>query len=446
MRNRRYKLLPVLAAGTALLVAAPTVSATTPPAGSAAGGGELPAPSSGWKVNTDDCVDPAKATTPITGELKVGSIMPLSGTTAAIAFAPVVDGLKAYFQYANEQKMLGDVNLSLTVEDDQYNKDLTPAAATKLIDAGVQVFTGVIGSADNEAIRDTLNSECIPQLLALTGSPAWGEVAEYPWTTGGLLPYTVETKIYAAHIASTFPNGAKVALYAVNSEFGQIFSDGFKKAIEGTNIELVDEQSVADGDSNPPTSQVTAIASKKPDVIVAVPLGTGCGAFLNELDAAEAANPGWAPPVYVTNTCASPLILALAGAGADGILTATNLVQVGDPKNADNPAVKQFVDYMTAQGKGDTIDTSSTGWTVGEITVAILQAAQKSPDGLTRASIINATRSLMYKASLARDGIVFRLDGEADVFGPESAQMLQYHVDTKTFTELGPVDSSNETR
>jgi branched-chain amino acid transport system substrate-binding protein len=226
----------------------------------------------GWAVNTDDCIDPAAAEATIEGTIKIGSVMPLTGESSADeAFAPVKDGWLAYMDYANEKGILGDLKIEASVEDDQYSKDLTPGAVSKELDAGVNLFSGIIGSPNNLAVRDTLNEECVPQLSALTGSPAWGEVADYPWTTGELVPYGTESKIYAKQIAEQYPQGAKVALFYVDSEFGQVYADAFKELAADYNLEIVDEQTIAAGDNAPPTSQITSIADKAPDVIMAVP-------------------------------------------------------------------------------------------------------------------------------------------------------------------------------
>ena len=37
-----------------------------------------------------------------------------------------------------EKKLLGDLTIEVQIEDDQYNKDLTPGAISKQIDAGVR--------------------------------------------------------------------------------------------------------------------------------------------------------------------------------------------------------------------------------------------------------------------------------------------------------------------
>lgn len=396
-----------------------------------------PAPA-GWAVNTDDCIDADAANALIEGTINIASVMPLTGDSSADeAFAPVKDGWLAYMDYANEQGLLGDITINATVEDDQYSKDLTPGAVSKAIDGGADLFSGIIGSPNNLAVRDTLNEECIPQLSNLTGSPAWGQVADYPWTTGELVPYGSESKVYAKQIAELYPDGATVALFYVNSEFGQIYADAFKELAGEYGLDIVDEQTIEATDTAPPASQITSIADKAPDVIMAVPLGIGCVTFLGALAEKKAQSAGWAPATFITNTCASSLILGAAGAAADGIYTSSNLADITDPANAAVPGVKTYVDFMASIGKSDIAATASAGWTVAEVTVAIIKQAQASPEGLTRASIINAARSFTFTPSLARDGVVFNSYGEEDPFLAESLQVLQYDAVAKTFTNIG---------
>ena len=404
-----------------------------------------PAAPSGWAVNTDDCIDPAAAEAPIEGTIKIGSVMPLTGESSADeAFAPVKDGWLAYMDFASKNGILGDLKIEASVEDDQYSKDLTPGAVSKELDAGVQLFSGIIGSPNNLAVRDTLNEECVPQLNSLTGSPAWGQVADYPWTTGELVPYGTESKIYATQIAQQYPEGATVALFYLNSEFGQVYADAFKELAADYGLDIVDEQTIEAGDNAPPVAQITSIADKAPDVIMAVPLGVGCVTFLGELASKKAQTPGWTPATFITNTCASSLILAAAGPAADGIYTSGNLIDVTDPANAAIPAVKDYVDFMTAAGKEAIITTATAGWVTAEVSVAIIKQAQASPEGLSRASIINAARNFTYTPSLARDGVVFKSMGEEDPFLAESLQVLQYNAAAATFTNIGDLISQFE--
>lgn len=402
------------------------------------------APSAAWQVDTDECVDPSAANAPIEGTVRIGSIMPLSNSIAAAAFSPVKDGFDAYVAYANEHNLLDGYTLQLTVEDDEYNKDLTPGAATKLIDAGTDLFVGVIGTPNVLAVRDTLNNECYPQLMVLTGAPDWGDADDYPWTTGGLIPYDVESKAYAKAIGTDYPDGSTVALFTAASEFGQVYADTFKALADSEKMNIVEDQTIEITDTNPPKSQVTAIAAKKPDVIMAVPVGAGCVTFLKELDAAKATTPGWEPDVYITNTCASPLILGAAGEAANGIITSNYLKDPLDAQYANDEGVTTYVDQMDAMGSKDKVTTGLVGWNLGEVTVHILRQAAASPDGLTRASIMNAARNFAFSPSMVLDGVVLKMDGDVDTYQIESVQLERYDVAKATFDLIGDLDTSFE--
>ena len=127
------------------------------------------------------------------------------------------------------------------------------------------------------------SSTCWPAI------PAFGEVADYPWTTGLLTSYEYEFGGYAEHIAENFPDST-VGLFYVNNEFGNISIDDFHDAADEAGLEIVAEETVELGDEAPPQAQVSSLADEAPDVIVAVPLGVQCVSFLNELANAKAAN------------------------------------------------------------------------------------------------------------------------------------------------------------
>jgi len=420
-------------------------SATEAPAtsteGTEAATTEAPA-AEAWKVDTDKCSDPDAANAAITGELKIGSYQPLSGTPA-VAFAPVTDGFKLYIQYANDNNLLDGVKLTLDIKDDQYDPTQTPGAVSSLIDDGVNMVSGGIGTPNGVAVRDTLNEECIPQLLNLSGDPEFGDIKEYPWTTGGLVPYDIESKIYAKKIAELKP-GATVGMFTVNNDFGKVMGDAFKAAAAENGLKIVDEQTIEPTDAAPPSNQVGSLASNKPDVVMAIPLGAQCPTFLKELANAKAANSGWTPTVFLTNTCSARLLIsALAAGTGDGVYTSGNGIDPADPKNADLPGMKVFAEqYAKAGLKGD-LGFTAVGWSVGEYTVKILQEAQKSGT-LSRASIINAARNLTFTPDLGRPGTVYKMNGEKDPYPFQSLTVLQWQEASATYKEIGEQDTSFE--
>jgi branched-chain amino acid transport system substrate-binding protein len=393
-----------------------------------------PAVAPGWTVDTSSCADPARAEQPIKGTIKIGTAMPLSGGPAA-PFAPVKDGFQAYLNYASEQGLLPGYTISAEIRDDQYDATQTPGVIQGLIDDGVDVFSGIIGTPNNLAVRDTLNRECIPQLLALTGSPSWGQIADYPWTTGALVPYDIEASIYATKLNELKP-GAKVALYYTNSEFGKAYVDDFKKKADELGLEIVDEQTVEPNVYDPPATQVITIAGATPDAIIAVPVGLQCPPFLEELANAKAQTAGWAPLVFLTNTCGSKLFFGLAGVAADGVYTSNNLLDSNDQRNATQPGVEAFLAEYAAAGLTNDPGVTEAGWNAGEATVAILNAALKTGT-LSRKSIIEAARNLTFTPSLARPGVQYKMKGADDPNAFETLQVLQWSDSSQTFTEIG---------
>ena len=456
-RTQRSRLLMVAAAGALVIAACGSdsgdtateettaeASADTTVAEEATEDTAAAAGSEAWVAPVDDC--PAEVSDSIEDTVKIGSVLPLSGSTAALVFAPVKDGMEAYIDYANEQGLVPGYTLELAIEDDQYNKDLTPASVDKLLDGGVNLVTGIVGTPSNQAVRPTLNEECVPQLFNLTGDPAWGDIAEYPWTMGGLAPYTTETKIYAADIAATTP-GATVAVYYANNEFGQIYADTLDEIAGDLGLEVVESQTVEVGDEAPPEAQLNAIAAAKPDAILAAPLGAAIIPFLTQLANVKASTPGWEPKVYVTNTVASSLILGGAKEAANGIISSGYVKDVGDPAvQAADPNVQMYIDLMTARGKGDIATTAAAGWNAAEVTVAIIAQAAASEGGLTRASIMEAARSISVEPSLARDGVVYRMNGEADPYLLESLQLITFNAASLMFSDIGSVNTDFETK
>jgi branched-chain amino acid transport system substrate-binding protein len=408
-----------------------------------ADGGDDEEDGDAFAADTSICPDGVED--PIEGTIKIGATMPLSGGVAATAFAPVAAGMEAYIEYANENNLVDGYTLELVIEDDQYNATLTTPAVEKLLDEDqVNMFSAMIGTPNNLAVRELLNEECYPQLFALSGAPAFGDVEGYPWTLGGLPPYNTETLVYLEDMKTAFPDGGTVAVHAVSSEFGDYYVDTTEGNAEDAGFEVVSVQRIDAADANPPSAQVTEIAAAAPDVIIAAPLGAQCPTFLNELANAKAANPGWEPRLYITSTCASPLILTIAGAAGNGLITISPSIDVADPKNAEVPAVVEYKDFLQSQGfaaDGD-FATAAAGWTTGESTVAVLAAALEAGD-MSRAGIMNAARNLSFTGAFARPGVSLTTNAE-DGFPVESFQVIQWDAESKTYTEIGDVVTSFE--
>jgi branched-chain amino acid transport system substrate-binding protein len=407
---------------------------TTTSAAEGGGGAE-------FVVNTDDCEDPDAANAVIEGDIKIGSSMPLSGGPAAL-FAPFADGFQSYFEWVNANEGgLNGQQLVPIVKDDQYTADLTKTAVDELLfEDEVALVSGVIGSPNNAAIIDDMNAQCVPQLWASTGSPAWGAVNAYPWTTGLLVPYPIEVRAWFDFVKQENPDASTIGIIAVNNEFGQAYIEAANEFAGDAGLEIVAEETLDAADSGAPSGQVTNLVAANPDAILAVPLGAQCIAFMSELGNQKAANPDFNPPTYLTATCASVLFFNAAGAGADGVYTSLNVKDVANPANASDPAVAAYSEaYKSVSPDADPANvTALAGWLAAEYTVHVLKEAAASEDGLTRASIINAARNIDVQSPLAREGLTAHMDAE-DGYIAEGTQIVQWSAAEKVHKDVGEV-------
>ena len=394
-----------------------------------------------FAVDVSACEDPDAATAIIEDTIKIGTSIPLSGGPAVL-FAPFGAGQQAYIDYYNAE--FGGVNgqeLELIVTDDQYTADLTVANIEELVfDEEVDLIAGVIGSANNLAVQEDLNAQCIPQLNASTGAPNWGDVENNPWTTGLLVPYAVESQLWAEQAAA---DGATTAgLFYVNNEFGQAYQEAFTEAAEANGIEIVATETIEGTDSGAPSGQVTNLVAANPDTILAVPLGAQCIAFMTEIGNQRAANPDFTASIYQTATCANPIFYgAVTNGGADGVYTSNNLKDVNDPAVAESD--QGVIDYLAAfAATGSDADPggiAAAGWESMEVAV---KAIQEAADGgnLSREGIINAARNVNYSSPLLLDELTYVM-GPDDGFLAEGTQLRVWSDDIGGFLVQGdPID------
>jgi branched-chain amino acid transport system substrate-binding protein len=355
--------------------------------------------------------------------IKLVSSYPQSGQYAA--FSEIARGWKAFFDKVNADGgvEIGDrtFQIEYTDMDDQYNAGETSANIDEMVGAegdGAFAVFSVVGTANNVAIRDTLNELCVPNLFASTGSPAWGN-EDYPWLIGSTLaPYTIEAKVFADLLAEQKPD-ATVAMLRQDDDFGDAYEDGFRQAIEGTDIELVEVQEYAAGGEVGP--QMTSLAASDADAFLNGATLLPCPQALTAV-----AESGWTPITWVSGTCISKTLMGIAGpAGADAY-SASNLKDPLNPDWDEDPAMIEYMDTINEFQAADFDPENAIvgyGYTQGALLVEALEAAEAP----TRLAVMESIRNL--------DGVsdvglllpdVSITTGSGDNFMGESVQLLQY--------------------
>lgn len=313
--------------------------------------------------------------------IKLGVTVPLTGS-AAPGYNKVPYGMKAYFDYVNDNGGVNGRKIQLVIKDDGYSPTLAKAATNDLIlKDKVFALVGTLGTANNEATTKFVNDKKVPRLFVNTGFSGFADAKKYP-TTYPLFPaYQMEAKVMGQYLADNFAD-KKVALIYQDDDFGVDALAGFKTA--GTKF--VAQIPYASGSQADPTvvgKWITSIVSSGAQVAVMFGVSSATAAALGgAYKAGLAGKVQWilgsvgADPTTI-KTIAPTALPLLGGSIALSFLPS--------PSDSADEYVKQFMDINTKYNKGAVFDNNVlVGMNAGMLTVEALRAAGKNP---TRASL-----------------------------------------------------------
>jgi branched-chain amino acid transport system substrate-binding protein len=373
-------------------------------------------------IDTADCAtDPAAE---VEGDaIKIVSSYPQSGLTAA--FAEIARGWKAYFDKVNEEGGVDFGGKTVTIEyedrDDEYNAARTVTNIDEMVGPdgeGAFAAFSVVGTANNLAIRDSLDELCVPNVFAATGATAWGN-PDYPWLIGSSLsPYSLEGYMFARLLEDENPS-AQVAMLVQDDTFGAEYEEGFRRAIEGTDIEVVDVERYSTGASEV-GAQITSLAASGADAFFNGGTLLACPDALTQV-----ARTNWEPITWVSGTCLTDTLMGLAGAAGDGVWGASNLKDPLDPQWDDDEAMVEYLDTVR-QYQPDGFRETNAAVGYGYTQAALFVAALEASEAPTRLAFMESVRNLgVSDVGLLLPGVTIST-GEDDPYMGESLMLAQY--------------------
>ncbi len=377
----------------------------------------------GESINTDDCA--ADPTQEIEGDaITIASSYPQSGLPAA--FSEIARGWESYFEKVNADGGVEIGDRTFTFEfkdmDDQYNPSETAQNIEELVgqdgEGAFAVFS-VVGTANNLAIRDFLGELCVPNVFAATGSTAWGN-PDYPWLIGSTLsPYTLEGQMFAQVLEDQKPD-ATVAMLVQDDDFGRAYEEGFRQAIEGTDIEVVQVEKYATTADNV-SAQMTSLASSDADAFFNGATLLNCP---NALTGMASAN--WQPITWVSGTCTSKTLMGLAGAAAAGVYSAANFKDPLNPEWDDDAAMQEYLDTVQ-QYRPDDFDPENAIVGYGYTQAAVFVEALEAAEAPTRLAVMESLHNLdgISDVGLLLPGVSITTS-EDDAYMGESLLLAQY--------------------
>ncbi|GGL44648.1 ABC transporter substrate-binding protein [Planomonospora parontospora] len=372
--------------------------------------------------------------------IKLGGIYPLSGP--ASAYGAIPKGIKAYFDYVNAEKNgIGGRRVEFVVRDDGYQPPKAVEEARRLVEQE-QVFAlfQTLGTPSTTATWDYAGQRKVPQVFVATGASKWGTDTRHPWTIGWQPNYVSEARVYAQYLKQERPD-AKVAVLYQNDDFGKDLLGGFEKAIEGSGVTVVAEQSyeVSDPSVDP---QMRNLAQSGADVL----LNVTTPRFGSQALAADARNTRWNPLHIVNNVAASITVLRPVGfENVQGVVSATYYKDPVDPQWKNDPEMTLYHAKLKqyAPDADPSVPYHAFGWAVASSFHKTMEAA-KCP---TREGLRDAMRNLSgVEVGMLLPGVTMST-GPGDGFPIESMRLMRFEgerwelfgevIDTRK--EFGPL-------
>ena len=363
--------------------------------------------------------------------IKLGTQAPLSGPVAVVG--KVALGIELKFKAINAAGgvKMGDGKtrkIELVIQDDANEPPRTVTNARRMVEQmGIFAFVGSVGTPQNQAIKSYIAEKKVPNIFIYSGIYEWGDPKQNPWGTMLVPSFTTEAAIYAKYL-ETYKPEAKVAILYLNTDFGLNFLEGFKKAITGTKITLVGEQSSSNNDPTVDTQMNNLKASGADTLLVAV-AGRAVAQAIRFGD-----DSGWKPLTFVTYAGSS--ITTLKAAGLDkskGVLTGQFVKPVGSPEFASDPGVlKYLTDFDTYKPSFDKNDSlAQMGYVQAEAMVKVLEK-MKAP---TPEAMLDSARNMDHvEIGLLYPGITLTTK-PGDQFPVESMQLFQF--DGESYKAIG---------
>ncbi|KQO81812.1 MULTISPECIES: ABC transporter substrate-binding protein [unclassified Frigoribacterium] len=253
-----------LAGAASVLLAACSSTSSTPSEGSSS------SPSASASQKADPAASCEAPSSPGQDALRIGTILPNTGTLAYLA-PPAEAGIGLAVEDINAAG--GVLDQDVVVEprtDSGDSNDLTvsSAAATQLIDAKVPVAIGAESSSVTLNVIDQLTAACIVEISPANTASALSGYSSYYFRTAP--PDSVQGSALGTQIVND--GRANVAFLVFNDTYGTGLRDAVQESVEASGGSVV-YGGTGEGQEFPPgqttfSSEVTAALATDPDAIV----------------------------------------------------------------------------------------------------------------------------------------------------------------------------------
>ncbi|WP_158970476.1 ABC transporter substrate-binding protein [Chachezhania sediminis] len=305
--------------------------------------------------------------------VKIGSTNAYSGP--ASAYGQIGQTSAACFNWANDNKILGEDTIEFIPLDDGYSPPKTVEQTRKLVERDEVVLTfQQLGTPTNSAIHKYMNAKKVPHLFLATGASKWGDPENFPWTMGWQPPYPTEGEIYGKYLIANKPD-AKVAILYQNDDYGKDYLNGFKKGLGDKADEMIVAETPYEVADPTVDSAIISFKSSGADTFFNIATPKFAAQAIRKADEI-----GW-KPLHFLNSVSNSVGAVLKPAGLEAsqdIISSGYLMDPTDPEWQDHPEFKDWLAFMDKYYPDGDKTSSFTvlGWASCQTMLDVLKRAE----------------------------------------------------------------------
>ena len=289
-------------------------------------------------------------------------------------------GALAYFQIVNAAGGVNGRRIELRSLDDGYESDRAAANTRKLIDDGVFLLFGYVGTPTSNASKPIFTAARVPFVGAFTGAESLrNPLNRYIFNIRASY-YDETEKIVGQLVGQTL---TKIAVFYQNDDYGKAGLAGVERAMQRRNLKIVATGTV-ERNTTDVAAAVAAIGKADPQGVVMISAYKSCAAFIKAMRAA-----GWNPQFMNVSFVGSKALAHETGPEGRGV----GISQVVPfPWSLSARVVKDYQQALAAStGKQNYSFTSLEGYIAAKVLVEGLRRAGNEP---TREKFIAAMEQI----------------------------------------------------
>lgn len=289
-------------------------------------------------------------------------------------------GALAYFQAINASGGVNGRKIELRSLDDGYEPDRAAANTRKLIDDGVFLLFGYVGTPTSNASKPIFTAARVPFVGPFTGAESLrNPLNRYIFNVRASY-YDETDRIVGQLVGQTLD---RIAVFYQNDDYGKAGLAGVERAMQKRNLKIVATGTV-ERNTVDVAAAVKAIGPVEPQGVVMISAYKSCAAFIKAMR-----NAGYNPQFMNVSFVGSKALAHEAGPAGRGV----GISQVVPfPWNLSARVVKDYQQLLEAStGKQNFSFTSLEGFIAAKVLVEGLRRA--GPD-LTREKFITAMEQL----------------------------------------------------